>query len=142
MMGRWGAAHAHIVNSAHINTHANAIGSGGSSSSSRDAEETEERLSSQAGRVLRRCSCRFASRLHALQSFEALIKMRVVRASAAARACPSGVITNCGRASEHASASESIDGKCLVVHHASAAHLLLRMVPCRKLHADNFSGPV
>jgi hypothetical protein len=92
MMGRWGEAHAHIVNSAHINTHANAIGSGGGSSS-RDAEETEERLSSQAGRVLRRCSCRFASRLHALQSFEALIKMRVVRASAAARACPSGAIT-------------------------------------------------
>ena len=113
MMGRWGAAHAHIVNSAHINTHANAIGSGGGSSS-RDAEETEERLSSQAGRVLRRCSCRFASRLHALQSFEALIKMRVVRASAAARACPSGVFANCRRMSEHARASDNIDGDRLI----------------------------
>ena len=59
-------------------------------------------------------------------------------ASAAARA----VITNCGRMSEHASATESINGKCLVVRHASAAHLLIRIVHCRKLHADIFSGPV
>ena len=39
-----------------------------------DAEETEERLGSQVGRELKRCCCRFGSRSHELQSFEAIAR--------------------------------------------------------------------